>query len=124
MIEAFVEIFFEIVLQLFAEVLFEFGLQSLAEPFQRRPNPWVAGIGYVMLGASLGGLSLLFFRGQLVAPWRVVNLMVTPVIAGLCMMAIGAWRARRGDRVLRIDQFAYGYLFALSFALIRFWFAH
>ena len=47
MIEAIVEIFFEIVLQIFGEVLIEFGLQSLAEPFRQRPNPWVAGIGYV-----------------------------------------------------------------------------
>jgi hypothetical protein len=125
MIEAIFEIFFEIVVQLFGEVLIEFGLQMLAEPFQRRPNPWVAGIGYVMLGAIVGGVSLLVFRAHLVGPaWRVVNLIVTPVVAGLCMTAIGAWRARRGDPVLRIDRFAYGYLFALSFALLRFWFAN
>jgi hypothetical protein len=39
------------------------------------------------------------------------------------MAAIGAWRARRGEPVLRIDRFAYGYLFALSLALVRFFFA-
>jgi hypothetical protein len=39
------------------------------------------------------------------------------------MCALGAWRARRGGVVLRIDRFAYGYLFALALALIRFWFA-
>ena len=124
MIEAIAEIFFEFILQLLGEVLAEFGLQSGAKRPGGRPNPWVAGFGYVMLGAALGGLSLLFFRGHLVGPaWRVVNLVVMPVVAGLCMAAIGAWRAKRGNPVLRIDKFAYGYLFALSFALIRFWFA-
>jgi len=39
------------------------------------------------------------------------------------MSAMGYWRARRGQAVLRIDRFAYGYLFALTFALVRFWFA-
>jgi hypothetical protein len=39
----------------------------------------------------------------------------------MCLM--GAWRARRGDDVLRIDRFAYGYVFALSLALVRFIFA-
>jgi hypothetical protein len=33
------------------------------------------------------------------------------------------WRARHGKPVLRIDRFAYGYLFALAFALVRFLFA-
>jgi hypothetical protein len=36
---------------------------------------------------------------------------------------MGAWRARRGQQVLRIDRFAYGYLFALSLGLVRFYFA-
>jgi len=31
----------------------------------------------------------------------------------------GRWRARRGDRVLRIDRFFYGYMFALGFASVR-----
>jgi hypothetical protein len=125
MIEPLVEIILELILQLLGEVLIEFGLQSAAKPSKRQPNPWVAGFGYLMLGATLGGLCLLLLRGHLVGPaWRVVNLAITPVVAGLCMTAIGAWRAKRGDPVLRIDRFAYAYLFALSFALIRFWFAN
>ena len=36
---------------------------------------------------------------------------------------LGRWRARRGDDVLRIDRFACGYLFALSLALVRYFFA-
>ena len=54
---------------------------------------------------------------------RIVNLVLTPIAVGLLMCAMGAWRARRGDAVLRIDRFAYGYLFALALAVVRFSFA-
>jgi hypothetical protein len=39
------------------------------------------------------------------------------------MAGMGAWRARRGQPVLRIDKFAYGFLFALALALVRYFFA-
>jgi hypothetical protein len=48
---------------------------------------------------------------------------LTPLLVGGIMVAMGAWRARRGQAVLRIDRFTYGYLFALSLALVRFFFA-
>jgi hypothetical protein len=104
----------------------EVGLHSLAEPFRRTPNPWLAAVGYALLGAALGGMSLLVFPDYLVATksLRVANAALSPIAAGLCMAAIGAWRARRGQAVLRIDRFSYGYLFALAFGLVRFWFAH
>jgi hypothetical protein len=41
----------------------------------------------------------------------------------MAMSLLGHWRAKRGDPVLRIDRFAYGYLFALGVAIIRFKFA-
>jgi hypothetical protein len=40
------------------------------------------------------------------------------------MCLAGRWRARRGQALLRIDRFASGYLFALSLALVRYWFAN
>jgi hypothetical protein len=39
------------------------------------------------------------------------------------MGAIGAWRRRRDKAVIRLESFAYGYCFALSMALVRFFFA-
>ena len=51
---------------------------------------------------------------------RWVNLVLTPLSVGACMAGIGLWRANRGQRRLRIDRFSYGYLFALSLALVRF----
>jgi hypothetical protein len=115
----------EFVLQFLGEVLLEVGLRSLTEPFRRQPRPWMAALGYAMFGAAIGGLSLLVFPHYLVTikGLRVVNAALSPIAAGLGMAALGKWRAKRGQDVLRIDKFSYGYLFALAFGLVRFWFA-
>ena len=125
MLEFLFQIIGEIVLQIVFEVLAELGLHSLAEPFRRPPNPWLAALGYSLLGASAGGLSLLAFPSHLVDSHgvQIANLIITPIAVGLVMCAMGAWRARREEPLLRIDKFAYGYLFAVSLALVRYAFA-
>ena len=125
MLEFLFEILGEFVLQFVGEALLEMGLHSLAAPFQKEPNPWLAAVGYTVFGAALGGLSLLIFPHYLVAvkSLRIANAALSPIAAGLGMAAIGAWREKRGQVVLRIDRFSYGYLFALAFGLVRFWFA-
>jgi hypothetical protein len=124
MLEFVLEVLGEFFLQVIVEALVELGFHSLAEPFRRPPNPWLAAIGYALFGAIFGGISLLVFPNNLVpGAWRVANLVVTPLAVGGFMVMMGAWRARRGESVMRIDQFVYGYLFALCLALVRFYFA-
>ncbi len=124
MLEFILELVGEFLLQVVGETLIEIGFHSLAEPFRRPPNPWLAAFGYALFGAILGGISLLAFPENLVpGAWRVANLIATPIAVGAVMAILGAWRARRGQQVLRIDRFAYGYLFALFIALVRFYFA-
>ncbi|WP_295458790.1 hypothetical protein [uncultured Thiodictyon sp.] len=124
MVELIFEVVGEFLLQAFGEALVELGFHSLAEPFRRPPNPWLAALGYTLFGAIFGALSLLVFPNSLVsAAWRFPNLMVTPLVVGGIMVIMGAWRTRRGQPALRINRFAYGYLFALSLALMRFFFA-
>jgi hypothetical protein len=124
MLEFIFELLGEFLLQVVSEVLIEIGFHSLAEPFRRPPNPWFAAIGYVLFGAILGGISLLAFPNNLVpGAWRVANPIATPIAVGGVMAVMGAWRARRDQQLLRIDRFAYGYLLALSIALVRFYFA-
>ena len=114
----------EFIVQLVAELLVELGLHSMAEPFRREPNPWLAALAYAALGAIVGGLSLLVFPSHFVpAAWRIANLVVTPLAAGGAMAIVGAWRARRGEALWRIDKFAYGFLFAFTLALVRYVFA-
>jgi hypothetical protein len=125
LIEIILEIIGELLLQIVLEALAELGFHSLAEPLRKTPNPWLAALGYALFGAVAGGLTLLAFPAHLTptGSLRLVNLIVTPVLAGMLMVAFGAWRSRRGERVMRIDRFSYGYLFALALALVRFQFA-
>ena len=124
MLEFIFELIGEFLLQAVFEALVELGFHSLAEPFRKPPNPWLAAFGYILFGAVAGGGSLLLFPSLLVSGGlRFVNLLFTPIAVGFLMCVFGAWRLRRDQPVLRIDRFAYGYLFALSLALVRFWLA-
>ncbi|NOT89535.1 MAG: hypothetical protein HOP03_15345 [Lysobacter sp.] len=122
--EFLLELLGELLIQIVVEFLVELGIHSIAEPLRKPPNPWIAAIGYALFGAVVGGLSLLVLPHNLVPEaWRIANIVLTPLAAGLAMMAMGRWRARRGDTRLRIDRFGYGYLFALAMALVRYQFA-
>ncbi len=124
--EFLLELLLEFVIQIVGEALFELGLHSLAEPFRKPPNPWLAALSYALFGVIFGGISLWLFPQHMLvsAGWRLVNLLVTPVMAGVCMSLIGSWRAKRGQTVLRIDRFSCGFLFALCLALVRFQWAN
>lgn len=118
----------ELLLQVVFEVLAEFGLRSLGEPFRRTrdaTSPWLATLGYTIYGAIAGGLSLLVFPlAVLQNPVaRIANLAITPLLSGLAMSLMGAWRRRRGDDLIRLDRFSYGVMFALAMALVRYFFA-
>ena len=122
MLEFLFEILGEFLLQAIVEFFVELGIHAGSKPLRKPTNPWIAAVGYALFGAVLGWLSLLLFPSHLVTSQalRIVNLVLTPIAAGLLMCAMGAWRAKRGQAVLRIDKFAYGYLFALALALVRF----
>lgn len=114
------EIVVEFLLQLVGELLFEQGLHALKEPFQHRPNPWVAAIAYAFCGLLTGLVLNWMFPIHFVPPtWRWANLLITPVLVGWVMVLVGRIREKRGDAVYRIDKFAYGYLFALTLAVVR-----
>jgi hypothetical protein len=124
-LEILFELLAELLFQIVGEVLVELGLRSLAQPFRQRPNIWLAVLGYALLGALVGALSLWAVPHHLTRDgWpRLLNLVLTPVLAGLAMTLMGRWRARRGEALLRIDRFACGYLFALAVAVVRYHFA-
>lgn len=122
-LEFVLQAFFEFLLQIVGEVLFELGWRGVAEVFKRKPrqNPALAFIGYALLGLIMGGLSLLFFPEHFIRDrsLRLVNLVITPCLAGFCMSALGAWRQNRGLSTIRLDSFSYGFIFAFGMALIR-----
>jgi hypothetical protein len=122
MIEFLLEIFGEFFLQLFIEALAEAGLHAVADPLRRPVNPWLAALGYALLGVLLGALSLWLFPVHLIGnhTLRYLNLLITPAAVGLAMMALGMWRAQRGQTVVRLDRFTFGFLFAFALGVTRF----
>jgi hypothetical protein len=126
MLEAVVEILFELVAEVLLQVVFEAlaeaGVHVARNPTKDPPRPWLAAIGYAGLGAIAGGISVwlvpaLFMTSQKA---QLLNLLVAPVFAVLVMMAIGSWRRSRGQELIRLDRFAYGWLFAFAMALVRY----
>ena len=124
--ELLFQFFAEVVLQIVFEALAELGLHSLRETFRKPANPWFAAVGYAIFGAAAGGLSLWVFPSLFLPSHRaqIAALALAPVVAGAAMAALGAWRRRRGQELIRLDRFAYGYLFALAMAAIRFAFGN
>ena len=118
--------FLEFLLQLAFSLLVDLGCHSLKQTIASHDqrNPVFAGIGYALLGLIAGFLSLLIFPEPLIRSGRFhgINILVSPALAGLGMAGLGWLMERSGHRRLRIESFAYGFIFALPMALVRFYF--
>jgi hypothetical protein len=112
----------ELLLEIVAEFLFESGSRKARRKIRPAKSPLVAAIGYAMLGALTGLISLWAFPHLFMdAKWlQIANIVVTPILAGGAMAALGAWRRRREQELVRLDTFAFGYVFALAMAVVRF----
>ncbi len=124
--EALFQFVGEVILQLAFEALVELGLHWGRKPLHLpRLSPWLAVIGHALAGAAAGALSLWLFPSLFIAHrWAsIANILATPLVAGALMAQLGAWRRRRGEELLRLDHFAYGFIFALAMSVVRFVFA-
>lgn len=114
----------ELLVQLVGEVLVELFGHSIKEPFRRpKPvSPWLAALGYAIFGAAAGAASLWLLPALFITSptLRLFNLMLTPLVAGLVMSQLGAWRQRRDQEIIGLDKFAYGFCFALSMGIVRY----
>ena len=123
LLEIIFEFVAEVLLQVFLEALTEFGLQGLREMFQwpKKAHPFLAVVGYGVLGAGVGALSVLIFpTGFIQEKWmRILNLVVTPIVSGFAMVSLGCWRRYRNQELIRLDHFTCGFVFALAMALVR-----
>jgi hypothetical protein len=117
------QLFGEIVLQIIGQLMLEGSLTKVVAYFKRvkRRNPVAVWFFYVLLGAGLGLLSLLIFSDHFIKSkaLRIVNLIVTPIIAGLFMSLVGYLRRKKGQDSIQLDRFVYGASFALAMALVR-----
>ena len=123
MLEVVFELFGELLLQLVVEALAQAGVHAVRDPDRppKEHSRWLIALGYVLFGLVAGALSLWLFPDYLIRSHagRLAYLALGPVAAGAAVAAIGLWRSKRGVPRYGIDRFAYGYLFALSFALLR-----
>lgn len=84
----------------------------------------LTGLVYFVIGTIIGVGSLLFFPEAFVRSESLhgISLVITPVLAGVVMAAIGWIRVRRGELAIQIERFSYGFALAFGMALIRFYF--
>ena len=128
--EILFEILLELVLPLIAEVFAEFALHSLGR------IPWVRATGLVILTAimyfGVGLLSGGYGQEELERSGAIrvyedpADLLKhldevggRPVLGGLLMSYIAWLRVRTWDWTIRLEAFAYGFLFAFAMALLR-----
>ncbi len=125
--ELLTQFFVEIFAQMFFEILAEIGIKSFANSFrfEKSRNPILSVIGYMLLASMGAGLSLWIFPSHLITnlSFRIMNLIFTPILIGFVMSRRGKSLRSKEKQAIRLDTFAYGYIFALTFAVIRFWFA-
>lgn len=128
MLEALLELLFEtfgeVLLQILFEALAEVGIHLTRGRIEhpQSQSKWRLLLGYPLLGAIAGGVSLLVFSHSLAHSHggRLATLLLAPVLAAASTVAIGHWRVRRGQQVVNIDRTAYAYLFALGMAAVRY----
>ncbi len=123
--ELLFEVFGEFILQVLWEAFAQAGVHLFRKPTDATAptNPWLLGLGYALMGALAGGLSLLVMFDPLLRSHglRVAYVLAAPIAAGALIAAIARWRTRKTGLQWNIDRFANGYLFALAFALVRFY---
>jgi hypothetical protein len=96
------------------------------EPEPPEPFSWVISVLlYFILGLAFGIISLLLFPDPFIksADIRLIYLFAAPIAAGMVMSLVGRVRDKNGEEPIRLDNFFYGFLFALAMNLVRYYFA-
>jgi len=117
----------EALLQIVGELLTELGCNALREVF-RPSNPPQRGlvlVGYSIIGAALGALSLLGFPKHFAAgmPLRLATLALAPIASALAVLPVLPPLRRSAEPGDIWRRFWNAYAFSLTFALIRFAYA-
>jgi hypothetical protein len=127
LLSGLIELFLDAFLELVAAALLDLASRAIARAFESLEisSPFIASLGYGLLGVLTGGLSLLIFPHPLVHPSRIhgISLLISPVIAGVVMSVIGSILRDRDKKVVRIESFGYGFVFAFGMSVVRFFVA-
>jgi len=119
----------EIIVFIF-QIIFEFlvmlASESAKEKFFSKKQRFVLEfLAYCIGGIFFGLLSLLFFGYLFISneSHRLLNIIITSILLGWLMVWIGRRRAAKGQPVVLLHQFIYGFSFALSMGLVSYFFA-
>jgi hypothetical protein len=76
---------------------------------------------FLGFGLFVGWLSILIFPKAFVRSSNLhgISLLITPVLAGFTMSALGWIRLRQGRKLIRLETFSCGFVFAFAMAVIR-----
>ncbi len=125
--EILFELLAQLVLEIFVQGVFELGGRGLVAVFRKdsATNPWLAICGYFMMGAISGAISVWIFPMHLLGSpaLQILNLAATPITLGFIFEAMGRWRTYRAKPRYAVDRFSYGFTFALTMGLVRYFFA-
>jgi hypothetical protein len=117
------EIFLEFLLQIVGELLIDVALHASSRFIRAREtlNALITIFMYFGLGLFVGWLSILIFPRAFVRSSNLhgISLLITPVLAGFTMSAIGWIRVRQGKLLIRLETFSCGFIFAFAMALMR-----
>jgi hypothetical protein len=123
-LEILFELLFELVVQVVGELLLTLGWESVGHAFRgsRTANPILAAVGWAMIGALCGAVSVLAAPHRLLPASRVsgVSMLLSPPISGVLMKAIGDQRRAVGKDTTLLATFWGGAMFAFAVATTRF----
>ena len=121
--EFLLQIFLEFLLQVVGGVITDVVLHALSRFIRSRRtlNALVTLIMYLGLGLFVGWLSILILPEAFVRSSNLhgISLLITPVLAGFTMSALGWIRLRQRKTLIRLETFSCGFIFAFAMALIR-----
>jgi len=121
--EFLLEILLEFLLQIVSEIFVDVILHVASRYSWAREtlNALLTGAMYFGLGLFIGLFSIWIFPEAFVRSSTLhgISLLITPVLAGFTMAAIGWIRVRQGNLLIRLESFTYGFIFAFAMALIR-----
>jgi hypothetical protein len=124
--EIIFELLGEVILEIVIQGVFELGGRGIVSAFSKKDtsHPLLAIFGYILMGAIAGVISIWLVPMHLFASplLQILNLALAPILLGFIFEALGRWRITNEKPRYMVDRFSYGFTFALTMGLIRYFF--
>lgn len=122
------ELLAQFAIEFLLQVVFELGGRSVVAAVRKETepaDPWLVICGYVAMGAVAGGISIWLVPIHLIksSALQLFNLALAPILLGFAVEAFGRWKTKKNKPRFVVDRFSYGFTFALTMGLVRYFFA-